>query len=151
MKSILRLFLSWMSVTALAGAATPRGDVQQLLSTTVPHYTIKATNLLEAVGQIASDFDLPMGVEWQGDPTAAKDGDVMDVLTEPWRVLPALKAQMEKDRASGTQDSAHFAANQNRSTVGSEAPKCNSARRYERCRRSNIRIASAMVSNRMGL
>jgi len=50
-----------------------RPDIQQVLSTKVPHYAVKAANLLQAVAQIASDFDLPMGVEWQGDPAAANE------------------------------------------------------------------------------
>jgi hypothetical protein len=63
---------------ALAGAATaqtaksPR-DAQRILSTKVPNYFIKAENLLQAAGQISSDFNLPLGIEWLGDRAAEKE------------------------------------------------------------------------------
>lgn len=64
-----------LALTALVGVAVGqagpgRRDLQEILLTKVPHYSIGAANLLEAAGKIASDFDLPIGVEWQGDPSA---------------------------------------------------------------------------------
>lgn len=55
---------------ATAQSTSPRTNVQQILSTTIPHYRVNALNLLEAAGQIASDFNLPLGIEWQGNPQA---------------------------------------------------------------------------------
>jgi hypothetical protein len=72
MKSVV-LVLTVLAGTAGCQQIAPRRDVQQILSTKVPHYVVKGTNLLQAAAQIASDFDLPMGVEWQGDPTAEKE------------------------------------------------------------------------------
>jgi hypothetical protein len=72
-----------LAVTILAGIASgqqvaPRRDIQQILSTKVPHYVVKATNLLQAAALIASDFDLPMGVEWHGEPSVTKE------ITREW-------------------------------------------------------------------
>jgi hypothetical protein len=63
-------------VLALANCAigqqAMRPDLHQILATKVPSYSIKATNLLEAAARIASDFNLPIAVEWVGAPGAEK-------------------------------------------------------------------------------
>lgn len=66
---VLTLFASM----AAAQQPAARRDVQQILSTRVSRYSLKAANLLQAVGEIASDFDLPMGIEWQGDPSSGQE------------------------------------------------------------------------------
>lgn len=48
-------------VAAAQQTNAPR-DADQILSTNVTHYRVRAMNLLQATAQIASDFDLPMGV-----------------------------------------------------------------------------------------
>lgn len=77
MKPIFLLLTLFASVVE-AQQVAQRPDIHQVLSTKVPHYAVKAENLLQAAAQIASDFDLPMGDEWQGDPAAAKE------ITREW-------------------------------------------------------------------
>lgn len=67
------LILVGLASVAAAQQSVPRRDIQEILSTNVPHYTVKATNLLQAMAEIGSDFDLPIGAEWQGDPTVKKE------------------------------------------------------------------------------
>lgn len=65
-RTLAILVLTALVSTAVGQRPPQRADLQQTLSTNVPHYRIDATNLLEAVGQLASAFDLPLGVEWRG-------------------------------------------------------------------------------------
>jgi hypothetical protein len=69
----LIVVVSSIALAATGQRTVPRRDVRRVLSTGVPHYSIKATNLLQAAAQIASDFNLPIGMEWQGDPDAKKE------------------------------------------------------------------------------
>jgi hypothetical protein len=65
-------------ITAIGGIASaqqteaPR-DAQRMLATDVTSYSVRATNLLQAAAQISSDFGLPIGVEWSGDPASKKE------------------------------------------------------------------------------
>jgi hypothetical protein len=61
------LAVSLLTIPAQSQSA-PRPGVQEILSMNVPSYSVNARNLLQAAAQIASDFNLPMGIEWQGDP-----------------------------------------------------------------------------------
>ena len=63
---------------ATTGAAFAQGpiaprDAQQVLPTKVASYSVRAKNLLQAVAQVSSDFNLPIGVEWAGDRATAKE------------------------------------------------------------------------------
>ena len=69
----LIVLVSSISLAATGQRTIPRADARRVLSTSVPHYSIKAINLLQAAAQIASDFKLPIGMEWQGDPDAKKE------------------------------------------------------------------------------
>jgi hypothetical protein len=71
--STLVAILATCAITAAGQQSSTRQDVQPILSAKVPSYTVKAMNLLQAAAQIASDFNLPMGIEWQGDPDTRKE------------------------------------------------------------------------------
>ena len=76
MRRVVLIFwvASLLMVEASVGQrAEPQRDLRQKLSTNVPHYAIRATNLLAAAARIASDFNLPVGIEWQGDPGAKNE------------------------------------------------------------------------------
>lgn len=70
--ALIAVFSS-IALAATGQQTAPRTDARRILATTVPRYSIKATNLLQAAAQIASDFNLPIGMEWQGDPDAKKE------------------------------------------------------------------------------
>lgn len=69
----LIVVVSSIALAATGQQTVPQRDIRRVLSAGVPHYSVKATNLLQAAAQIASDFNLPIGVEWQGDPDAKKE------------------------------------------------------------------------------
>lgn len=76
MRTISRIF-SILTI-AFIGVATGQQsirqrDAQRVLPVTVPRYSVKATNVLEAAAQVASDFNLPIGIEWGGDIRAKKE------------------------------------------------------------------------------
>lgn len=70
MKTSILLIAMCVANAVAAQQVESRQDIQNILSSKVSHYAVNATNLLQAFAQIASDFNVPLGVEWQGDPTA---------------------------------------------------------------------------------
>lgn len=72
MKFNLLVVIASLSV-ATAQQNQPHRALKQILSYNVAHYAVHAANLLQAVAQLGSDFDVPLGVEWQGNPRIARE------------------------------------------------------------------------------
>lgn len=46
--------------------AASRPPLKTILETSVPQYAITSDNLLQALSRVASEFGVPVGIEWQG-------------------------------------------------------------------------------------
>src|SRR5437762_237990 len=53
-------------------AQGPRPNLERALATQIPKYKLTAMNLLEAIAHVSSDFNLPIGMEWNDSPTGGR-------------------------------------------------------------------------------
>jgi hypothetical protein len=87
------MFIPISVVVMLAAALGQRqvnGDqVQQKLNATVSTYSVSADNLFQALHRVASDFAVPMGIEWKSDSSTRRhlqrswhDATVVQILQD---------------------------------------------------------------------
>lgn len=55
-----------VALSCVCVAQSPATEVEQRLHARVDSYSISASNLLEGLAQVSDDFQLPMGIEWEG-------------------------------------------------------------------------------------
>ena len=63
--------LMLVSLPAMAGReSTPRDPLQTKLETNVQDYTLREGSFVQALAHVATEFEIPMGIEWIRDPQA---------------------------------------------------------------------------------
>lgn len=55
-----------IALSCVCSAQSPATEVERGLQVRVESYSISASNLLEALAKVSDDFQLPMGIEWEG-------------------------------------------------------------------------------------
>jgi len=99
MKIALFMFLFQASPTTPAASGSQRPeDLDAKLRTGVHSYQLQANNFVEALTRVASDFQIPIGIEWVNTPAARarltlswKDATVRDVLQAIVKTQPGFK------------------------------------------------------------
>ena len=79
-----KVLLIAVALSGPAWAGSKRPALNETLQTVLPRYELKATNLLEALAQISSQFDIPVGVEWRNQPNSERvvSGEWSDITLE---------------------------------------------------------------------
>ena len=69
--------LMLVSLPAMAGReSTPRDPLQTKLETNVQDYTLREGSFVQALAHVATEFEIPMGIEWIRDPPSLKRVDL---------------------------------------------------------------------------
>jgi len=90
---------SW--ITPLAPPATASDELRVKLGARVHSYKLTASNLVEALTQVAREFQIPMGIAWVNTPAARdklalswKDATVQEILEAIAKTQPGYEVQI---------------------------------------------------------